>query len=400
MSFKYELKTIKTLSECNIKGKRVFCRVDFNVPMKNGVIEDDSRIRAALPTIEYCLSQGASLVLASHLGRPKGKPEEKYSLLPVAAHLAELLKKEVLFPDDCVGSGVKKLLMDSKTPFVMLLENLRFHAEEEKNDPDFARELQHGCDVYVDDAFGAIHRAHASVDALARLFDVRCAGLLIEKELKALQPLMDRPAKPYAVVLGGSKISDKLKVVENLLKKTDMLFLGGAMVFTFLKAEGMKIGKSLVEEDMLGRAARLLKDARERGVQVFFPQDFRVAPSIERASENYVSLGMNIPEGMMGLDVGPKTVEYFEEHLSKAKTVFWNGPLGLFETPPFDQGTTGVAKTLAALNALTILGGGDSVAAAKQAGLADRFSHQSTGGGATLEFIEGKVLPGLEALGA
>jgi phosphoglycerate kinase len=311
-----------------------------------------------------------------------------------------LLSRDVTLPDDCVGDGVRRILSQQKPEQVVLLENLRFHAEEEGNDPKFAKELRGSFDFFVTDAFGALHRAHASTDALPRLFPAsqRGIGFLVMKELRFLSPLLENPQRPFAVIMGGAKISDKVKVVETLIRKVDRIFLGGAMVFTFLKAQGHKVGLSLVEEGMVDRAKKMLEDARGRGVRVYLPKDFVLGTSVENPGEPKTLDGLEIPDGMMGLDIGPQTVRLFTDALKDTKTVFWNGPLGLFEKPPFDQGTLGIAKALASLNMIRVIGGGDSAAAVAQAGVADKMSHISTGGGASLEYLEGQPLPGLAAV--
>ncbi len=399
MSIAWGKKKILGIHEISVEGKTVFCRVDFNAPIEDGKVSDDTRLRASLPTIDFLVKKGAKVVLASHLGRPKGKAEPKYSLLPVAECLAELTKREVLLPDDCVGTGVRRILSTRKPEALVLLENLRFHAAEEKNDIGFARELQVGMDVYVSDAFGSLHRAHASTDALPRLFTERAAGELVEKELQALVPLLESPMHPYAVILGGAKVSDKIKIIGQLLRKVDSLLIGGAMVFTFLKVLGHRVGNSLVEEASLSQAEQILSQARSRNVRVVLPIDFRLGRSVDQPGEEKISDGVDIPEGFMGLDIGPKSVELFSERLRSAKTIFWNGPLGLFEKPPFDSGTVAIAQLLGELQGATrVIGGGDSVSAVHRAGVAEKMTHVSTGGGATLEFLEGKGLPGLDAL--
>jgi phosphoglycerate kinase len=385
----------------DLQGKRVFIRVDFNVPQdkKTGSITDDSRVREAIPTIECALKAGAKVVLASHLGRPKGTKDEKYSMVPVAERLAALTSWDVLVPDDCVGDGPKALVHNLRANQVVLLENLRWHAEEEANDEGFARQLADLCDVYVDDAFGAAHRAHASVHALPKLVRDRAAGLLMKKELEALSKLTDAPQKPYVAVLGGAKVSDKIDVVEALLQKVDALAIGGAMANTFLAAQGKKMHKSRIEEDKLPLARTILEKAQSRGVRIILPSDVVVAESLEATEGQTVSVD-EIPAGTMALDIGPRTVEAIGNELRKAATVFWNGPMGLFETPAFSRGTFDVARIMSAVSGFTVVGGGDSAAAVKAAGddVAKGFNHISTGGGASLELIEGKKLPGVEAL--
>ena len=389
---------IRTLKEVEVGGKTVFLRADLNVPIQDGRVTDDTRIRGMLPTLKYLVDKKARVVMASHLGRPKGKPDPKYSLVPVAEALARLISGEVIVPDNFIGDGVRGILATQKSEDVVLLENLRFHAEEEKNDPKFAAELRHQRQVYVTDAFGSLHRAHASTDALPRLFDQRAAGFLVEKELQFLAPLVSSPQRPFAVVLGGAKVSDKIKVVENLLRYVDRILLGGAMVFTFLKATGHGIGKSLVENGQLDRAKRILEQAKTRNVQVLLPKDFVVGNSIENPGEPKTIQGQEIPDDATGLDVGPETVRLYGQALQDAKTIFWNGPLGLFEKPPFDAGTNGLARILGEFSSIRVVGGGDSAAAVARVGMADRMTHVSTGGGATLEYLEGNGLPGLTAL--
>ncbi|MGK3985264.1 phosphoglycerate kinase [Sorangium sp. So ce136] len=384
-----------------LSGKRVFIRVDFNVPLdkKTGKITDDSRIREAIPTIKLAVEAGAKVILASHLGRPKPGKTEGLSLEPCGGRLSELTGYEVHLPDDCVGDSPKKVIYDLRAGQICLLENLRFHPEEEKDDEGFARQLAELCDVYVDDAFGAVHRAHASVHALPRLVRERAAGLLLLKELKALSRLIDRPEKPYVAVLGGAKVSDKIDVVEALLNVVDTLCIGGAMANTFLAAQGKNVQKSRIEEDKLPLARTIMSKARDRGIQLLLPVDVVVASGID-ATEGEPASVDSIPEGTMALDIGRRSVELFGKAIEKAKTVFWNGPMGLFETPAFSRGTFDVARIMSSASGFTVVGGGDSAAAVKVAGeqIAQGFNHISTGGGASLELIEGKKLPGVEAL--
>ncbi|WP_437333728.1 phosphoglycerate kinase [Sorangium sp. So ce394] len=384
-----------------LSGKRVFIRVDFNVPLdkKTGKITDDSRIREAIPTIKLVMEAGAKVILASHLGRPKPGKTEGLSLEPCGGRLSELTGYEVHLPDDCVGDSPKKVIYDLRAGQICLLENLRFHEEEEKDDDGFARQLAELCDVYVDDAFGAVHRAHASVHALPRLVRERAAGLLLLKELKALTRLTDRPEKPYVAVLGGAKVSDKIDVVEALLNVVDTLCIGGAMANTFLAAQGKNVQKSRIEEDKLPLARTIMSKARDRGIQLLLPVDAVVASGIDATQGEAASVDA-IPEGTMALDIGPRSVDLFGKAIEKAKTVFWNGPMGLFETPAFSRGTFDVARIMSGASGFTVVGGGDSAAAVKQAGeqIAKGFDHISTGGGASLELIEGKRLPGVEAL--
>jgi phosphoglycerate kinase len=381
-------------------GKRVFVRVDFNVPLdkKTGQITDDARIREAIPTIKLLMDAGAKVILASHLGRPKpGKRD--LTLEPAGVRLAELTGYEVLLPEDCVGDAPKKLIHDLRAGQIVLLENLRFHEEEEKDDEAFAKQLAELADVYVDDAFGAVHRAHASVHGLPRLMRERAAGLLLKKELTSLSRLVDRPEKPYVAVLGGAKVSDKIDVVEALLNVVDVLAIGGAMANTFLAAQGKNVQKSRIEEDKLPLARTILQKARDKGVEVLLPVDVIVASGLDSIAGETVTVDA-IPEGTMALDVGPKTVELFAKAVDKAKTVFWNGPMGLFETPAFARGTMELARRMSVAPGFTVVGGGDSASAVKIAGedVAKGFKHISTGGGASLELIEGKKLPGVEAL--
>ncbi|UJR80566.1 Phosphoglycerate kinase [Sandaracinus amylolyticus] len=377
----------------------MFVRVDFNVPLEGGKVGDDTRIRAAIPTLRHLLERGARVVIASHLGRPKGAPDPKYSMEPAAQKLAELMGVEVLLADDCVGDGPRKVVQDLREGQIACLENLRFHAEEEKNDAQFAAELAKLGDVYVNDAFGAAHRAHASVAALPKLIRDRGAGFLMEAELDALGKISKGEVqRPYVAVLGGAKVSDKLAVLEALLQKVDALIIGGAMANTFLAAKGASMGKSLVEQDKLALARTIMTRAGERKVDLLLPDDFVVGTGLD-ATSGRVALPDEIGENEMALDIGPKSLEAFSKKLRSAKTVFWNGPMGLFENEAFAAGTRGIAKTMSELSgAFTVVGGGDSVAAVQETGLADKFGHVSTGGGASLELLEGRKLPGVDAL--
>ncbi len=389
---------IRSIRNLELSGRRVFVRVDFNVPLADGKVTDDTRIRAAIPTIEHAIERGARIILASHLGRPKGKPDPKYTLEPAASRLAELLGLgEVILTDDCIGDGARKVVGDLRDGQVAMLENLRFHAAEEANDPAFARELASLCDVYVNDAFGAAHREHASVHALPKLVDQRGAGLLMERELEALDQVRGDAERPYVAILGGAKVSDKIGVIDALLTKVDALVIGGAMANTFLVAQGKKLGKSRVEEDKLALARTVLQKAADRSVEVLLPVDLRAGTSLEATSATVCSVD-GFPEDAMALDIGPETEAKYIARLPQARTVLWNGPMGLFENPAFAEGTLAVAKAMAECPGFTVVGGGDSVAAVQQAGLADRYRHVSTGGGASLEYLEGRKLPGVEAL--
>jgi phosphoglycerate kinase len=406
---------IKRIADLPIENRRLFVRVDFNVPMDNGVITDDSRIREAVPTLKHAIERGAKLVIASHLGRPKpaskaSPPDapsrgQNYtpglSLEPCGARLAELLKLEVVVPEDCIGDAAKKVVYDLRAGQACLLENLRFHPEEEKDDDLFAQELAALCDVYVDDAFGAVHRAHASVHALPKRMRDKGCGLLLEKEIAALGKVVENPESPFVALLGGAKVSDKIAVVEALLQKVNLLVIGGAMANTFLAAQGVNVQASRIEGDRLPLARSILEKAKAKGVKVILPLDVVVATSLDSTEGRTVDVDA-IPSGTMALDVGAKTVAAISAQLTGAKTIFWNGPMGLFEKAPFASGTFGVARAMAESGAFTVVGGGDSAAAVHAAGggLAGKMSHISTGGGASLELIEGKKLPGIEVLRA
>jgi phosphoglycerate kinase len=392
---------LKTIDALDLAGKRVFIRVDFNVPLdEQGKVTDDARIRAALPTIQHAIKAKAKVILASHLGRPKGKPEDKKKLTlePAGARLSELLRQDVTLADDCIGDGVTKLVRDMKDGQVLLLENLRFHPEEEKNDDEFARQLASLADVWVNDAFGTAHRAHASTAGMAKFVKEKAAGFLIQKELDYLGKALGNPARPFVAIVGGAKVSDKLKVLENLISKADAVLVGGAMAFTFLKAQGVEVGKSLVENDKLDLARQILDRAAARKVDLLLPVDHVCGAEPKETAERVVVNDRAIPKELMGLDIGPKTLDRYRQRILSAKTVFWNGPMGLFEQKPWAEGTFGVAKAMAASPAVTVVGGGDSAAAVEEAGLVEKMKHVSTGGGASLEFIEGRELPGIKVL--
>jgi phosphoglycerate kinase len=382
-----------SIRDLDLDGKRVFMRVDFNVPLANGgkEITSDKRIKASLPSINYALDHGAALILASHLGRPKGKPNAEMSLAPVAARLSELLKKPVAMAPDCIGPEVEAML--PRPGQVLLLENLRFHAEEEKNDPEFSRKLAALCDIYVNDAFGSAHRAHASTVGMIKYVKQAAAGLLMEKELEYLTKATKNPQHPCIAILGGAKVSDKIEVIQNLMKFVDRLLIGGAMAYTFLRARGESTGKSLVEEDKIELARELMAEA---GPKLELPVDHVVASELKPGVATQVV--EKIPEGTMALDIGPNTIDLYENVILSARTIIWNGPMGVFETPPFDKGTVALAKAVAESGAVSVVGGGDSEKAIKSAGVADKISHISTGGGASLEFLAGIELPGVAAL--
>jgi phosphoglycerate kinase len=383
-----------TIRDVDVQGKRVLVRVDFNVPVKNGVVGDDTRIRAALPTLEYLIQHQAILILCSHLGRPDGNPDLKYSLKPVAAHLSSLLGKPVGFAEDCIGPLAATSVAPLKPGDVLLLENTRFHAGETDNDKDMARQLANLADVYVNDAFGSAHRAHASTEGVARFLPA-VAGFLMEKEIQYLGAVIANPEKPFVAILGGAKISDKIGVIRNLLSKADMILIGGGMANTFFKAEGYPVGDSLVEDEALVPAREFLKSGRKH---IRLPVDVVIADKFSADAARKVITSGPIPDGWRILDIGPETVAGYAKVINEAKTVVWNGPMGVFEFPEFAKGTYGVAQALASSHATTVVGGGESVAAIQQSGLADKISHISTGGGASLEMLEGLVLPGVAAL--
>jgi phosphoglycerate kinase len=388
-----------SVKDLDLRGKKVFIRVDFNVPIKNGAIKDDTRVRASLPTIKYVLEQGGTAVCASHLGRPKGGPNPEMSLRPVAARLGELLGRPVVFAEDCIGEPAKRAVAEAGSNGVVLLENLRFHPEEEKNDPAFAQQLAEVADVYVNDAFGSAHRAHASTEGVARLMKTSAAGLLMADEVAYLGRALESPERPFVAVLGGAKVSDKLEVIQNLLGKVDALVIGGAMAYTFFKARGVPVGKSLVEEDLLDAVREIEKRAAERKVALELPTDHVVAEKLEAGVPTAtLKVGDAAIGERMGLDIGPETAARYAAIIGKAKTVFWNGPMGVFEIDAFAAGTNAVARAIAGVAGTTIIGGGDSISAVTRAGVADKISHISTGGGASLEFLGGRTLPGVAIL--
>jgi phosphoglycerate kinase len=391
----------RSVKDLNLRGKKVFIRVDFNVPIKNGEIKDDTRIRASLPTIRYALEQGAAtVILASHLGRPKGKPVPEYSLKPVAAHLAKLLGRPVEFAEDCVGAPAQAAIERAGANGVVLLENLRFHPEEEKNDPDFANALASLADVYVNDAFGSAHRAHASTEGIVHYAKESAAGLLMADEIAHLGRVLTNPDRPFVAILGGAKVSDKIEVIENLVPKVDALLIGGAMAYTFFKARGLPVGKSLVEEDRLDAARDIEARAKARSLRLELPVDHVVAAKVEAGvPTETLKVGDPAIGDRMGLDIGPETIARYRDVIRGAKTVVWNGPMGVFEIDAFATGTIEVAKAVAAVSGTTVIGGGDSIAAVAKAGVTDKITHISTGGGASLEFLGGRTLPGVAALG-
>jgi phosphoglycerate kinase len=384
----------KTIRDIDVKGKRVLVRVDYNVPINNGQVGDDTRIRAAMPTLNYLLDQGAALILCSHLGRPKGGPDPKYSLRPVAAHLSSLMGKPVAFAEDCIGPVAEAAARALKPGEVLLLENTRFHPEEEKNDPEMARQLAALADVYVNDAFGSAHRAHASTEGVARFLPA-VAGFLMEKEIQYLGSVIANPEKPFVAILGGAKISDKIGVIKNLLTRADTVLIGGGMANTFFKAEGYPLGDSLVEDEALETARQLLAQA---GPKLRLPVDVVIADRFAADAAHKVMAVGPVPDGWRILDIGPETVAAYSKVIKGARTVVWNGPMGVFEFPEFAKGTFGIAQAIAEANVTSVVGGGESVAAVQQSGLADKITHISTGGGASLEMLEGLTLPGVAAL--
>jgi phosphoglycerate kinase len=389
---------VRTIRDLAVDAKRVFIRVDFNVPLEGGRITDDTRIRASLPTIQYALDHGATVILASHLGRPKGKRKPEFSLEPVAAHLGTLLGRQVAFAPDCIGAAAADVIA-AHAKGVTLLENLRFHPEEEANDPAFAKALAALCDVYVNDAFGSAHRAHASTEGIVHHVKEAAAGFLMAAEVEYLGKALGSPERPFVAILGGAKVSDKLQVIENLLARVDALLIGGAMAYTFLKSQGAPVGKSLVETDLVQTAADLLARAAAKRVRLELPVDHVVAPKLEAgAPAETLKVGDPLIGDRMGLDIGPETVRRYTDVIRTASTVVWNGPMGVFEIDAFAAGTIGVARAVAAVHGTTIIGGGDSVAAVTRAGVADKMTHISTGGGASLEFLAGEELPGVAVL--
>ena len=395
--------SLSSLDKTNLEGKKVLVRVDFNVPLnENGVITDDTRIRAAIPTIKYLINNSAKVILAAHFGRPKGKVNEKMRLTPVAARLSDILEKKVVLTESCIGEESLSKSRSLNNGDVLLLENVRFYDEEEKNDLDFAKNLADHADMYVNDAFGAAHRAHASTQGVTNFLDPSVAGFLLEKELKYLQGAIDSPKRPLAAIVGGSKVSSKIGVLDSLLDKCDKIIIGGGMIFTFYKARGLDVGKSLVEEDKLELAKNLEAKAKEKGVELLLPSDVVLANEFSPNAESKIAEIDSISGDWMGLDIGPKSIKVFQNALAECKTIIWNGPMGVFEFDKFAEGTNAIATTLADLSSFsevcTIIGGGDSVAAVEKAGLAEKMSHISTGGGASLELLEGKNLPGVSAL--
>jgi phosphoglycerate kinase len=390
---------MRFVEDLNVKGKKVFVRVDFNVPLKEtGEIRNDTRIRASLPTIQFLVHKGAKVILASHLGRPKGKPDPAMSLRPVAQRLGDLLGKPVLFAPDCIGPEVERLKAGLKDGDVLLLENVRFQPGETKNDPELSKQFGGGLDVFVNDAFGSSHRAHASVVGIADFVPVRAAGYLMKKEVDYLRKAIHSPAKPYVAILGGAKSEDKIPVIENLLNKADHILIGGAMAYTFLKAQGFGVGASLVEPDKFDAARAILAKAKDKGVDFRLPLDHVLTTSIESGQAVQTVETYPFPENLMGVDIGPKTIAVYAAIIATAKTIVWNGPLGVFESPAFARGTVRIAEAVAGSHALTIVGGGDSIAAVEKAGVSGKISHVSTGGGASLEFLAYETLPGIEAL--
>lgn len=393
----------RVIDQINIKDKKVFIRTDYNVPVQGGEILDDTRIKASLPTLEYALSQNSRIIIASHRGRPKGHRNEgtlspENSLLPVASYLSHLLKKDVIFPENCLGDAVKKLVSELRGGDVMLLENLRFFPEEELNDPKFSKQLSTLAEVYINDSFGTAHRAHASTSGMVSFFQEKGIGFLVDKELKFLKALLASPKKPFLAILGGAKVHDKIGVIENLMNHVDAFIIGGAMAYTFLKAQGVGVGNSLVDESKVHQAVRLLERARIKGVDIFLPVDSVVADKKEEGASSHVIRHGDAWQEGLGLDIGPESLKVFDDKVKKSATIFWNGPMGVFEISSFQKGTFGLAHSIAQSHAVSVVGGGDSVSAIRQAGYEDQIAHLSTGGGAALAYLEGKKLPGLQVL--
>ncbi|MFP4549573.1 MAG: phosphoglycerate kinase [Spirochaetales bacterium] len=388
---------LQTARDLDLQGKRVLVRVDYNVPIKDGTVTDTTRIEASLPTLRYILDQGGALILMSHLGRPKGSPDPSMSLTPVAKKLSDMIGKPVEMAEDCVGENVKQQASQLKSGQILMLENVRFHKEETENDQSFAQSLASLADVYVNDAFGSAHRAHASTEGVAHLLP-SAAGFLIQKEVAFFQPLLDSPEKPFVAIIGGAKVSTKIEVLKSLLPRCNAIIIGGGMSYTFLKAQGHEIGKSLLEEDFVETAKSLLEQAESSGVDLLLPQDHVVASEFSEDAKAEEIDGVDIPEGKIGMDIGPKTIERARAAISGARSVVWNGPMGVFEFENFAKGTHEIGKLVADCSGTTVVGGGDSIAAVNRFGLSDRIDHVSTGGGASLEFLEGKTLPGIAAL--
>jgi len=389
---------LKTIKDKDYKGKKIFLRVDYNVPIEKGIIIDDTRIVSTLPTINYLLSQGASLIIASHLGRPKGKFTPELSLKPIAEKLSQILNKGVKFAPDCVGDEVKKMVNDLKEGEILLLENLRFHPEEEEGNEDFAKELASLCDAYVNDAFGTCHREHASVYTITKFVkDVAC-GFLIEKEVSALSKLLTNPEKPFLLILGGAKVADKIKMIKNLLDKVDTIITGGVMAYTFIKAKNWEVGDSKIEEEAIGLAKEIIKEMNKRHLEFHTPLDHVIVQKISEDAISIITERGTVPHGWIGVDIGPQAIEEYTDCINRAKTIFWNGPMGIYEIEKFAHGTIEIAKAIANSKAYSVVGGGDSIAAVNKAGVSDKISYICTGGGASLEFLEKGTLPGIEVL--
>lgn len=388
----------QTIDQIAIEGKRVFIRVDYNVPLADGKIADDRRVQESLPTIGHAIGRKAKVILGSHLGRPKGVKDPKYSLLPVAEHLSALLDRDVFFPEDCVGDAVKKLSGDLREGEILLLENLRFHPEEEKNDPHFSRQLASLAEVYIGDAFGTVHRAHASTVGMVSYFKEKGVGFLVKKEVECLQGLLSNPKKPFLAIFGGAKVSDKIGVIENLMNHVSAFVIGGGMAYTFLKARGVDVGGSLVDEAKIHQAEKILKRAEIKGIEILLPVDSVLAAEIKPGSPSRTATNGEKWDGLKALDIGPQTIALFSAKIRLARTILWNGPMGVFEIPDFEKGTFEIARAVGEAGAVAVVGGGDSVSAIRKSGMADKMTHLSTGGGAMMEFLEGKPLPGLKVL--